>query len=488
MDAASFEDEKDIKTTEVVNEPRFTDEQERRIVRKFDTRLLPFLSFMYLFSSLDRSSLGNAVLDNFEADLGMTGNQLNTAVTIFYVGFLTFQIPSNIMLKRYSAKVWLPLLMAIWGTIACCHAACKNYAQLLVLRVLLGFFESGFFPGVVYFLTTFYKKHEMATRIAVFWGSTTAAHAFAGVLAYGILQMRGIGGLAGWQWLFLIEGIPTVLVSFVAFFYLPVGPSTCRWLTDEEKVLAVERLEAEGPSGHQSLADINPSNRKEAFEAFKDWKVWFYMVIFFCGSVPNTSVSNFLPSIVKGMGYSNKLDANLMSAPPYVFAVIVVILIAYSSDRLHDRAFHAIGGASVCFLGYVLLLTLVGNSARYAAVCLAVAGVFVINPVANAWLTGNIAPSMKKSVATAMVVMANNSAGLVGSNIYLSTDAPYYTKGHAINLGFISLFIILVLVLRILLWRENRARQQKLTAIEAANEVEVEGRIGDRRLDFRYAL
>jgi sugar phosphate permease len=128
------------------------------------------------------------------------------------------------------------------------------------------------------------------------------------------------------------------------------------------------------------------------------------------------------------MGYSNKLDANLMSAPPYVCAVVVVILIAYSSDRLHDRAFHAIGGAAVCFLGYVLLLTLVGNSARYGAVCLAVAGVFVINPVVNAWLTGNIAPNMKKSVATAMAVMANNSAGLVGSNIYLSTDAPYYSK------------------------------------------------------------
>ncbi|KAH8547870.1 major facilitator superfamily domain-containing protein [Umbelopsis sp. PMI_123] len=488
MDSASFENEKDVKVEELVNEPRFTDEQERRVVRKFDTRLLPFLSFMYLFSSLDRSSVGNAVLDNFEQDLGMTGNQLNIAVTIFYVGFLAFQIPSNIMLKRYGAKVWLPLLMAIWGTIACCHAAAKNWAQLMVLRVLLGFFESGFFAGVVYYLTTFYKKHEMATRIAVFWGSTTAAHAFAGVLAFGILQMRGIGGLAGWQWLFLIEGIPTVLISAVAFFYLPDGPAKCRWLTEEEKQLAEQRISSEGPGGHQILADINPSNRTEAFEAFKDWKVWMYMIIFFCGSVPNTSVSNFLPSIVKGMGYNDRLDANLMSAPPYVCAVVVVILIAYSSDRFHDRAYHAIGGAAVCLLGYILLLSVSGNSARYGAVCLAVAGVFVINPVVNAWLTGNIAPSMKKSVATAMAVMANNSAGLVGSNIYLSTDAPNYTKGHAINLGFTALFIILVCVLRFLLWRENKTRQQKLEEIEAGKVAEAQGRIGDRRLDFRYAL
>ncbi|KAG2181945.1 hypothetical protein INT43_006870 [Umbelopsis isabellina] len=465
------------KSEERIEYASFTKAQERALVRKYDLRLLPFLSFMYLFSSLDRSSVGNAVLDNFEQDLGMTGNQLNTAITIFYVGFLTFQIPSNIMLKRYSAKVWLPFLMIVWGTIACCHAAAKNYAQLMVLRVLLGFFESGFF-----------KSYIQATRIAIFWGSTTAAHAFAGVLAFGILQMRGIGGLAGWQWLFLIEGIPTVLVSIVAFFYLPADSSKCSWLTEDEKVLAEERLRLEGSGGHQSLGDLSSSNRQEAFAALKDWKVWLYMIIFFCGSVPNTSISNFLPTIVSGMGYSNKLDANLMSAPPYVCAVAVVILVAHSSDRFSDRAYHAIGGAVVCLVGYILLVSITGNSARYGAVCLSVAGVFVINPIVNAWLTGNIAPGMKKSVATAMAVSANNAAGLVGSNIYLKSDAPNYIRGHTVNLGFTALFIVLVLLLRFLLWRENNSRQKQLSDLEDRKVVEDDTRFGDRRLEFRYAL
>ncbi|GAB5587377.1 hypothetical protein Unana1_02277 [Umbelopsis nana] len=478
MDTSSFDNEKEIISKEEASEPSYTREDERRLVCVFDFRLLPFLSFMYLFSSLDRSSVGNAVLDNFEQDLGMTGNQLNTAITIFYVGFLTFQIPSNILLKRYSAKVWLPFLMVVWGTIACCHAAAKNYAQLMVLRVLLGFFESGFFVcvtlinavgdslGVInpssnlfWFLHLHSQKREMATRIAIFWGSTTAAHAFAGRL-FGLTSR----------------------------FYLPAGPTTCRWLTDDQKRWAEERLQAEGPGGHQSLADITLSNRKEAFEAFKDWKIWLYMAIFFCGSVPNTSISNFLPSIVKGMGYNNKLDANLMSAPPYVCAVFVVVLVAHSSDRLHDRAFHAIGGASVCLIGYIILVSVSGNSARYGAVCLSVAGVFVINPVVNAWLTGNITPGMKKSVATAMAVMANNAAGLVGSNIYLQTDAPKYIRGHAINLGFIALFIVLISILRLLLWRENKIRDQKLLEIEEGEDAGTKERIGDRRLDFRYAL
>ncbi|CAO3693813.1 unnamed protein product [Rhizopus stolonifer] len=298
---------------------------EKRLVRKLDTRLLPFLSFMYLFSSLDRSSLGNAVLDNFEQDVGITPDQFNTCVTIFYVGFLVFQIPSNILLKKFTAKRWLPLLMLLWGTVACFHAAVHGYTQLIVLRFLLGFFEAGFFPGVIYFLTLFYKKDEMATRIALFWGSTVAAHAFAGILAYAILQMRGSGGMTGWQWLFLIEGIPTVLVSLIAYFYLPSSPSTWFVLTPEERTLSVSRLE-ENNYIHLNLADLDASNKKQAFKALKDWKVWVYMLMFFCGSVPNTSVSNFLPSIVKGMGYDDKLSANLMSAPPYLFAVLTVII------------------------------------------------------------------------------------------------------------------------------------------------------------------
>ncbi|KAI8370772.1 major facilitator superfamily domain-containing protein [Choanephora cucurbitarum] len=464
-------------------------ELERKLVRKLDTRLLPFLSFMYLFSSLDRSSLGNAVLDNFEQDIGITPDQFNTCVTIFYAGFLIFQIPSNILLKRFTAKRWLPLLMICWGSIAILHASVKNFTQLMTLRFFLGFFEAGFFPGVVYFLTLFYKKNEMATRIALFWGSTVAAHAYAGLLAYGILQLRGSGGLTGWQWLFLIEGIPTVVVAVIAFFYLPESPSNWSLFTEEEKLLAVARLE-DGISQHITLGDLDASNKRQALKALTDRKVWMYMIMFFCGSVPNTSISNFLPSIVKGMGYNDKLSANLMSAPPYVCAVVVMILAAYSSDHRKDRAYHAIAGASICMIGYIVLITFFERTALYTGVCIAVAGIFVINPIVNAWLTSNIAPDMKKSVATAMAVSANNSAGLIGSNIYRHSDAPRYLRGHLINLIFISLFIILTIIQRFLLDRENRKRQelQKLGTEEGQQSLEQDTRIGDEALDYTYKL
>ncbi|CEP19942.1 hypothetical protein [Parasitella parasitica] len=475
---------------------------EKRLVRKLDTRLLPFLSFMYLFSSLDRSSLGNAVLDNFEQDVGITPDQFNTCVTIFYVCWI-FDLSDS---KQYSTKAiysqemasiamltQLPLLMICWGSIACLHAAVKNYQQLMTLRFFLGFFEAGFFPGVVYFLTLFYKKNEMATRIALFWGSTVAAHAYAGVLAYGILQLRGNGGLTGWQWLFLIEGIPTVVVAVVSFFYLPASPSTWSMFTEEEKILAIERLNEGGEitNHHITLGDLDASNKKQALKALTDWKVWMYMVMFFCGSVPNTSISNFLPSIVKGMGYNDKLSANLMSAPPYVGAVFVMIAGAYSSDRRKDRAFHAIAGACVCMIGYIILTVCTTRPALYTGVCIAVAGIFVINPIVNAWLTGNIAPDMKKGVATAMAVSANNSAGLLGSNIYRHSDAPRYLRGHIANLIFIVIFICLALTQRFLLQRANKKKYEeksKLTADELQQVLENDSRVGDESLDYVYRL
>ncbi|KAK4514919.1 uncharacterized protein ATC70_002526 [Mucor velutinosus] len=466
---------------------------EKKLIRKIDTRLLPFLSFMYLFSSLDRSSLGNAVLDNFEQDIGITPDQFNTCVTIFYAGFLIFQIPSNILLKRFTAKRWLPLLMICWGSIACLHATVKSYHQLMTLRFFLGFFEAGFFPGVVYFLTLFYKKNEMATRIALFWGSTVAAHAYAGVLAYGILQLRGNGGLTGWQWLFLIEGMPTVIVAVIAFFYLPASPSTWSIFTEEERILAIERLNEDGEitNHHITLGDLDASNKKQALKALTDWKVWMYMVMFFCGSVPNTSISNFLPSIVKGMGYDDKLSANLMSAPPYVGAVFVMVAGAYSSDRRKDRAFHAIAGACICMIGYIVLTICTERAELYTGVCIAVAGIFVINPIVNAWLTSNIAPDMKKGVATAMAVSANNSAGLLGSNIYRHSDAPRYLRGHVTNLVFTVVFICLALTQRYLLQCANKRKHEekaKLTADELQETLDNDTRIGDESLVFAYRL
>ncbi|KAF7727247.1 hypothetical protein EC973_007860 [Apophysomyces ossiformis] len=180
-----------------------------------------------------------------------------------------------------------------------------------------------------------------------------------------------------------------------------------------------------------------------------------------------------------------------MSAIPYVGAVVIMIFLAHSSDRLGDRAYHAIAGASICLIGYVLLISFTSREALFTAVCIAVSGIFVINPVVNAWLTSNISPDMKKSVATAMAVSANNSAGLVGSNIYRASDAPRYIRGHTINIVFISLCIILIGLQRFLLRRQNIIRDERRKQSEADTLEETNRNhdvADDGAIDFDYRL
>ncbi|TPX30966.1 hypothetical protein SmJEL517_g05583 [Synchytrium microbalum] len=470
------------------NEPMHSIEPEieASLVSKFDCRLIPFLALMYFFNSLDRSSLGNARLDTLEADLGLVGNQFNTASTLFYVGYITFQVPSNLMLRWLSAKIWLPVIMFVWGIVSLCTMFVWNFTTLLLVRFWLGFAEAGFFPGVIFYLTTFYKSNELATRIALFWGSSTAAHAFAGLLAYAVFNLRGSSGLSGWKWLFLVESVPTIALSVIAYFYLPLSPETCRWLTPKEKQAAIARLRLHEPETHATLADINSVNRVEVFEAFKDPKVWFWMAMFFVGSIPNTSISNFLPTIVSGLGYSGTV-ANALTAPPYVMAAIVMVIVAFHSDKYHERTFHALGAVFVCFIGYLILVVVPLTTASpsipvlYLGIFIIVTGIFVINPVVNAWLASNIAPGVKKAVAIAMAVSANNAAGLVGSNLYLAADKPYYIKAHSVNLGMCVVWMVMALCLRSWLLYMNRSRERVLST-----EVGEDTRIGDKKLSFRY--
>ncbi|KAK9675289.1 hypothetical protein K7432_016535, partial [Basidiobolus ranarum] len=188
----------DVKEWTESSEIEGLDELERKVVRKIDLRLLPYLSLMYLFSSLDRGAIGNSKVVGIDKDVGLIDNQWNIVLTIFYIGFVLFEIPSNIVLKHTSAKIWLPTIMLLWGLSATLTILAKNFTGLLTVRFFLGMFEAGFFPGVVYYLSTFYKRSEMASRISIFWGSTTLASSFTGLVSYRIFQIEG--DLRPWQY------------------------------------------------------------------------------------------------------------------------------------------------------------------------------------------------------------------------------------------------------------------------------------------------
>lgn len=233
--------------------------------------------------------MGNARLEGLTTDVHMTGDQYLTGLTLYFIGYVLFEVPCNIILKRTSPQSWLPTLTLVWGIIATLMGVTQSYPGFLVVRFFLGVAESGLFPGVVFYLSMWYKRNEQHYRISLFFSAASLAGAFGGILAFGIAKMKGVGGYNGWRWIFIIEGLVTVVVSVAAYFFVYNYPATAGFLTEEERA----RI-------HQRLKDDSDATQNEAFtwsnvsKAISDPKVWLYGLAFHTMSLPLYTLSLFL--------------------------------------------------------------------------------------------------------------------------------------------------------------------------------------------------
>jgi MFS family permease len=255
----------------------------RAIVRKQDARIVPLSAAIYLLCYLDRSNIGNAKVlneatgDDLLQEARMTNFQYTIALMVFLIAYALFEVPSNYLLKRFRPSRWIAFLMFAWGACTVGLGGARSFASVTVVRVLLGVFEAGLFPGLVYYLTFWYRAEERSLRVAAILASATLAGAFGGALAYGIGHMNGVAGLAAWRWLFIIEGIPSCLSAVAVLFLLPDYPETARWLSAEEKALAEQRLQSEGSHGSGRALTW-----EETKKTLMDWRLYgHYAVSFF---------------------------------------------------------------------------------------------------------------------------------------------------------------------------------------------------------------
>ncbi|CAG8606136.1 3160_t:CDS:2 [Cetraspora pellucida] len=281
-----------------------TSVNEETLLRKIDIRNIPLFTLLYTICFLDRVNIGNAKLANLESDLGLTGHEYNWSISIFFVSYVLCGVPSNIILVKTKPSTWIASLMIGWGTIVIAMAFVTNYFQLLVTSFLLGIFEAGLFPGIIFHITKWYKRSEQSYRISLFSSGSVIASAFSGLMAFYVMGLDGIFGLSGWQWIFLIDGLITVFVAFFSYFLIADYPETTNWLTEDERKMINNRIQLD--SGQ--ISTTNHDNY-QIFEAFKDWKVYIGSILFFSVSVTEYSFVFFLPSIVYGLGFdsANKL-------------------------------------------------------------------------------------------------------------------------------------------------------------------------------------
>ncbi|KAK9493238.1 major facilitator superfamily domain-containing protein [Lipomyces doorenjongii] len=432
-------------------------ELESSICRKLDWRLLPALSIMYLFNSLDKSNLGNAKTDGIDIDLGFTGNQYNLLLSVFYIPYVLFALPLTLLGKRYGVTRVLPALMFGFGLMSVISSACQNWGSLMAVRWFLGMFESAFFPLVIYYLTTFYRRGELAGRLAVFYAASNVASAFSGLLAFGVFQINS--RLEGWRWLFIIEGICTVLAAIGAAFFLPRDVSSARFLTAEERSLAFIRIQRD------SSAVVNePLKIREALKVFRHPISWGWLILEVCLGVPLQSVTLFLPQIVERLGYST-IKTNLYTVAPNATGALVLLILAFASDRYRLRfPFIAIGFALpvIGFISYMSVTDVAAHvNEAYFACFLMTAGTAAPSVLLSTWFSNNIPSEGQRAALTGVGVPLANLMGLVSSNIFRDQDKPQYVLALVVTAGFGAVGAIVSALIGMWMRFDNIRRENK---------------------------
>ncbi|KAM0665566.1 hypothetical protein MY8738_003498 [Beauveria namnaoensis] len=424
---------------------------ERKLLRKVDFRLMPVLICMIVLNYLDRNALPNARVQGIEAHLGLTGDQFNICISTLFAGYLALQIPSNLILTRVRPSIYLPVCMALWGLVSASTAAATDFTGLVVCRFFLGFLEAPFFPGALLLLSSWYTPKEMATRTAIMYTGSLLSSAFGGLVGAGIQYgMDGARGLHAWQWLFVIEGTITVVVSLASVFVLPDFPSNTAWLTAEERALAIHRLHAHSGSVDEERGPLLQGLKM----AVLDYKVWLLTLIVILKTSAG-AVTQFIPTLVDTFHFG-RVQTLLMTAPPFVFAAIVALGVSVSSDRLGERCLHLVVPLTFALIGFIIAATTESLAPRYFSLFLALGGVYGCYDITYAWMSSTVPrPIEKRSSAFAIANMVGNIAQVYSPYMYPKSSGPRYLPAMVANSGFVLASMACCATLYWCLRREN---------------------------------
>ncbi|KAK2801690.1 hypothetical protein FQN50_007603 [Emmonsiellopsis sp. PD_5] len=463
---------------------------EKKLMAKIDFHILPVLCVLYLLAFLDRVNISNAAIFGLRKDLDIEdGTKYNTALTIFFVPYILFEIPSNILLKKLKPHVWLSGCMFFFGLVTMLQGLTQNYAGILTTRFFLGLFETGMFPGCFYLMGMWYKRSEAQKRFSFFFSSTTLAGAFGGLLASAIGKMDGMKGFLGWRWVFILEGVLTCVVSFVWFFVIPDFPEDVKWLTEEERAFIRAKLAKDsGTSGHE----ISMSWR-DVLDVLKDYKIIVGGFMYFGLIVPAYGYAYFAPTIIKTFGYG-PIETQLYSIPPWAAAFAFAMAIAFLSDRLKHRFLFCLAPICVAIAGFAILLNVQGpgnTSVRYGALFLVTMGAYSAMPVIVCWFAMNLGGHKRRSIGTAWQIAFGNIGGIIATYSFLEKDSPAFKPGYSISIAFICLSGASCVVYFFLLQYRNKSRD-KYTSIGGAgvdpNQAAADSRLGDLSPSYRYQM
>lgn len=474
----------------------YTEAEERKVMRKVDAILIPILTLLYLLSFLDSkwcetarislffvgydylsksmilnlcflflfsfsfsrfagSNIGNAKLEGLVTDLKI--KDYNTLLSVFFIGYVIVEIPANLVLKVTTPRFWLPTLTLLWGITSVTMGLCHDQSGIYAARFFLGVVEAGLFPGVVYTFSTYYKRKERTVRVSFFFSAAAAAGAFGGVLAYGLSQIDG-GGKPRWAWIFIVEGLFTIVVAGLAYFIVPSWPAKAHQFTHRERAIIQHRLQFDSDA-----FETQGFQWSEVIRAFKSPQIYGYCFLFHGFAFALYTLSLFLPTIIQSLGYKS-WQAQLLSTPvsfskrkrfskpgiamvysspsilfflillqPYAFAFIITMLTAFVSNKVKLRAPFIIGSGFIAIIGYIVLLTSPTPGGRYVAVFICAAGVYAGNALLLAWPSENLMGHTYRATGLAMVITIGDIGAIIGTQLYRIPLGGLANKSYEIS-------------------------------------------------------
>ncbi|KAL2181969.1 major facilitator superfamily domain-containing protein [Thermothelomyces heterothallicus CBS 202.75] len=464
---------------EVVCPPHTT---ERRITTKIDAYIIPFVSVLYLMAFLDRVNIGNARAFGLEEELHMGGVEYNTALTIFFVPYIVFEIPSNILLKHFTPRVWLSICCIGFGAVTVFQGLVQNYSGLLATRFFLGAFECVLFPGCFYLIGSWYRRAEAQKRFSLFFSSTSLAGAFGGLLASAIGKMDHIRNYRGWRWIFLLEGCFTVVLGVIFLFTFPSFPEQATWLRDDEREYVKARLRAsQGASGAERKIKL-----RDVKDVMSDYKIWLGGFMYFGLIVPAYSYAYFAPTIIQSYNY-DPITTQLRSVPPWAVSFGFSMIVAILSDWAKHRFLFIIGSICIAISGFAVLLSVHDNlQVQYAALFLTCMGTYSAMPIIVCWFNMNLGGHHRRAIGSAWQIGFGNIGGIIATYSFVKGDAPFYRKGYAICLSFICLSVLSCFAYAAAITWENKKRSKQVHNLNLTESQKLD--LGDLNPEFRYML
>ncbi|SKD04533.1 MFS transporter, ACS family, tartrate transporter [Burkholderia sp. CF099] len=414
----------------------------KRTMGKVSMRLIPFMILMFLINFLDRVNIGFAALE-MNKDLGLSPSTYGMAAGILFIGYVAFEVPSNLILQRVGARVWLARIMITWGVLATLMAFVFNTYSLFTLRALIGVAEAGFFPGLVFYMMRWFPAEERAKAITIFMLGNPISVIIGGPMSTAILHYaHNFGGFAGWQWLFIIEGIPAVIIGVVTLFWLTERPQDAKWLKADERDWLIDKIAEENRA--KAGAGRSPGRVRDVFVHGPTLAFAFSK---FCVLLAFFGITLWLPQIVKSLGSMNTIEVGAASALPYVFSAIASIVIGRHSDKTGERKWHIALPAFFGAIGFVVASLTANPWIAMTSLCVAATGLWVSNTVF--WtLPASMLSGTTAAAGIAFINAVGNLGGFAGPYMtgWIREVTHSYVWALAALGGFLALSGLVILI------------------------------------------